>query len=241
MKVLSWNILAQEWIKKSHYKGLDEKILFNRKKRFSTIKKHILEEKPDIILLQEVMPYEYKHLVKLLKETHHASPLLPISWNGVYGQSGNATFIGRNLLKTKSLACDIMHKNINDFCLYTIINKDFAIFNIHLDDISHQTRLKQIKELTLYERLHKQTIIGGDFNQDFRINSRLYNITSSNYKISNKEFITYFNESAINIDNILVKGLSFDKNTKLSYIPEDKTQFFLYYGSDHRPIIANIL
>ena len=106
MKVLSWNILAQEWIKKSYYKGVDEKILFNRKKRFSTIKKHILEEKADIILLQEVMPYEYKHLVKLLKETHHASPLLPISWNGVYGQSGNVTFIGRN---SSSVITEISH------------------------------------------------------------------------------------------------------------------------------------
>lgn len=237
MKVLSWNILAHEWIKKSHYKGLDKKILFNRKKRFSTIKKHLLEEKADIILLQEVMPYEYKHLVKLLKETHYASPLLPISWNGVYGQSGNATFIGRNLLKSKNLECEVMHKNVNDFCLYTIVNKDFAIFNIHLDDLSHQTRLKQIKELSLYEKLHKNCVIGGDFNELFRINSKLYNFTTSNYKISNKECITYFNESAMNIDNILIKGKEYIINKTQSNYYENKTDFFKSYGSDHLPVI----
>ena len=37
MKVLSWNILAHEFIKKSYYPMINPKILFNRKGRLTQI------------------------------------------------------------------------------------------------------------------------------------------------------------------------------------------------------------
>ena len=62
MKIMSWNILAAEWIKKSYYPTIDKKILFNRRARFTRILKTIKEENADIILLQEVMQLEYNSL-----------------------------------------------------------------------------------------------------------------------------------------------------------------------------------
>jgi mRNA deadenylase 3'-5' endonuclease subunit Ccr4 len=37
MKILTWNILAAEWIKKSYYPNVKKKILFDRKSRLKRI------------------------------------------------------------------------------------------------------------------------------------------------------------------------------------------------------------
>ena len=41
MIILTWNILASEWIKKSHYPGIDESVLFDYTARFSKISEKI--------------------------------------------------------------------------------------------------------------------------------------------------------------------------------------------------------
>ena len=44
MKIVSWNILAAEWIKKSYYPTIKEKVLFDRKTRFKRIIERINQE-----------------------------------------------------------------------------------------------------------------------------------------------------------------------------------------------------
>ena len=68
MKILSWNVLASEWIKKSYYPTVKENILFDRRSRLKRIMERIIYENPDIILLQEVMSLEYKTFMKYLLE-----------------------------------------------------------------------------------------------------------------------------------------------------------------------------
>ena len=53
MKVLSWNILANEYIQKKYYPTVQEELLV-RTERFKTIITKLLEINADIILLQEV-------------------------------------------------------------------------------------------------------------------------------------------------------------------------------------------
>ena len=55
MKILTWNILASEWIKQSYYPKVDKSVVFNRKSRFAQICKILNEYDADIIMLQEVM------------------------------------------------------------------------------------------------------------------------------------------------------------------------------------------
>jgi mRNA deadenylase 3'-5' endonuclease subunit Ccr4 len=37
MKILTWNILASEWIKKSYYPGVNADVIFDNNTRFSRI------------------------------------------------------------------------------------------------------------------------------------------------------------------------------------------------------------
>jgi mRNA deadenylase 3'-5' endonuclease subunit Ccr4 len=62
IKVMSWNILALEFVKKSYYPMLNINSINNRVKRIKKIINILLEENSDIILLQEVMLNEYNYL-----------------------------------------------------------------------------------------------------------------------------------------------------------------------------------
>ena len=64
MKILTWNTLASEWIKKSYYPNTNDDIIFDRKSRFEQITKIIDECDADVIMLQEVMKMEYSLLKK---------------------------------------------------------------------------------------------------------------------------------------------------------------------------------
>ena len=55
IKVICWNILAIEFVKKKDYPMLETNSIDNRNVRIKKITKRLLEENADIILLQEVM------------------------------------------------------------------------------------------------------------------------------------------------------------------------------------------
>ena len=74
MKVLSWNILANEYIKKQYYPQVKEELLI-REDRFKLISSKLKEINADIILLQEVMSAEYKNLKELLSHKYFISKL----------------------------------------------------------------------------------------------------------------------------------------------------------------------
>ena len=68
VKVLSWNILASEWITKEDYPDIKQAELFNSKKRIKTIIDKLKTYNSDIMLLQEVMPDAYKVINKSFKD-----------------------------------------------------------------------------------------------------------------------------------------------------------------------------
>ena len=142
MKILSWNILASEWIKKSYYKNVKDHILFNRNQRFKTIFTKIHHENPDIILLQEVMKLEYMSLKRNLGHIYHISPIKAVKWQyspnnkNEKSESGNITLLKKSLFPRHS-SC-ISHCSL-DFGIYTTClykKQILTIFNIHLDDLS---------------------------------------------------------------------------------------------------------
>jgi endonuclease/exonuclease/phosphatase family metal-dependent hydrolase len=254
MKIMSWNILASEWIKQIYYPKINKKTLFNRKARFNKIMKTINEENADIIMLQEVMLLEYNSLKHYLNNKYKISPLNPIKWKypkdnqtKSQSESGNVTFIKKNILN--SIKDDINHQSF-EFGIYTEIpNNNISILNIHLDDLSVNTRNKQMKSVESLLYTKPKCIIGGDFNQPYRKNSKIYNLPE--FTIHNTNCPTYYIEEKMNIDNIMSRG--FDKNIskneknnndkkhenqeQCGIYPTTMEEGFEMYGSDHLPVI----
>ena len=248
MKILSWNILAAEWIKKSYYPTVDKKVLFDRKSRLKKIMERIMEENPDILLLQEVMEMEYKTLCKHLKGKYHISILSPINWakntdvETIKSESGNVTLLKKTGFKN-SYEQTLEH-NFGLYSTATYIHKNHSkqihIFNIHLNDLHGQTRNKQMNLIRPFAEKQEQCIIGGDFNQEFRATSRVYSLKG--FTVHNK-CATYYIEKNMNIDNILTKGFSEEKdihNDTCNYVPLKVENGFKIYGSDHLPVIINL-
>jgi len=244
MKIMSWNILASEWIKQIYYPRVNKKILFNRKARFNKIMKTINQENADIIMLQEVMSLEYKSLKHYLDNKYTISPLNPIKWKYPkdnktknQGESGNVTFIRKNILN-KNTNKEINHQSF-DFGIYTQIPNNISVLNIHLDDLSSTTRNKQIKSVESLLYTTPKCIIGGDFNQPYRKNSKIYNLPE--FTIHNTNCPTYYIEEKMNIDNIMSRG--FDENhendseEQCGIYPTTMEEGFEMYGSDHLPVM----
>ena len=241
MKILSWNILAEEWIKSSYYTKIHTHILFNRSARFQRILGILQNSKADIILLQEVMPSEYEMLKYHFHINYIISPLALIQWKNQdenedvnKGTSGNMTLLSRNQKQFQ----DIKHYAF-DFGLYIEL-EEIGICNIHLDDLSKQKRIIQIKMLEeeiLYRK--NKVILGGDFNEDYQENSFIYNVNE--FIVHNKECSTYYIDKKMNIDNIMTRGF-FEEDKEKQYFkyPSSMQEGMLEYGSDHLPIIVEI-
>jgi endonuclease/exonuclease/phosphatase family metal-dependent hydrolase len=239
MKILSWNVLASEWIKKSYYPTVKENILFDRRSRLKRIMERIIYENPDIILLQEVMSLEYKTFMKYLNNKYHLSFLNTIDWSDKDNkkeekpsESGNVTLLKKTIFKRI-----IQHKKLDlNTGLYTSTlykNKQIHIYNIHLNDLHGQTRNKQINSIRPLIAEQKYCIIAGDFNQEYKRNSKLYTIDDMTV---HNMCPTYYIEKNMNIDNILTKGLKKQEDPMCNHVPIKVENGFKMYGSDHIPV-----
>ena len=228
MKILCWNILAEEWIKKSYYPTIQDFSVMDTSKRLQLILKKLITEDADIMLLQEVMDLDYDILYDHFNKAYYISSLKPIQWDKSNSCSGNITLV-------RKTSC----KRISEYPLdYGVVVKadHLTIFNIHLDDISFKKRKRQID--LLRPRINKESyvILGGDFNQEYKEACPLYQF--KHLTVHNK-CITYFVEKNMNIDNILTKGYTVFKD-KCQLVPTTVTEGLLLYGSDHIPVITNV-
>lgn len=252
IKVLSWNILANEFIKKSYYPNLDINLLNNRNERIKIILNKLLNENPDIILLQEVMISEYNYLKKYLKKIYYFSKLIKINWDlNKYKntESGNIILYKKICFHKKNNSYDLIFDNkIYGICIETQIKNDkndkkikfLRIFNLHLDDTNWQTRLSQINLIRPQLEKIEYCIIGGDFNQQFNKSSKIYNIDK--FTVTNTKNITYYIEKNMNIDNIFVKkNIFLIKNNMVNELKLSKKEIFSKYGSDHLPVIVTLM
>ena len=242
MKIISWNILANEFINKRYYPMIPANILLNRANRQNRIIITLRENDADIMLLQEVMQAEYNLLVHYFGKSHHLLRGKYITWQNKRSYSGNVTL----LRKTFFNAASIFRVNL-DFGLAvqcaTKSGSPLLILNIHLDDISRTKRMIQMTELELSIFSQPNVILGGDFNEHYKPDSpsELYQkMKSLGLKISNRE-PTYFIERPQCIDNILLKGIPAN-NIKLITKKDDKyiVAQYLNYGSDHLPVVDKI-
>jgi endonuclease/exonuclease/phosphatase family metal-dependent hydrolase len=245
MKIISWNILADEFVKKKYYKEFDIVFLHNRLERIKRIVKRITDENCSIILLQEVMNYEYEY-IKRHFTNYYFSPLCNINWSQK-SESGNVTMFKKTIFSANFTNNKIIYKK-KVFGLQTILylknnpHIQINIFNIHLNDSYWQIRVAQlniIKDLVMYM---KYVIIAGDFNQNYSSNNSMYLIPK--FITHNKTVPTYFIEKYINIDNILTKGFSvnYSGNNSINNIQLIPKQQLIYlFASDHLPVITNVI
>jgi exonuclease III len=115
MKIVSWNILANEFIKKADYPMIKGKMLFNRKGRLTQITSILKKVNADVMLLQEVMQAEYNSLSETFDKEYYIIKGNNINWYNKKSYSGNVTFLRKKLFSLS--ANNHMIKNL-EFGLY---------------------------------------------------------------------------------------------------------------------------
>ena len=237
MRILSWNILASEWIKKSYYKDADHAMLFNRRQRFTKITELIREVDADIVMLQEVMTQEHKKFIAQFEKDYIISGLNKIVWQYKSdSKSGNVTMVKRSMFGDHDVKQHSKDYGLYTQCIHNNIHYD--VFNIHLDDLSRKKRYDQMEEACNTCRSNKcVNIIAGDFNQVCRAGSKFYDIAG--FMVHNK-CATYYNERNMNIDNILTRGTKKQIPSKCYASPTTFDEGIKLYGSDHLPVITDI-
>jgi len=240
MKILSWNILADEFIKKRYYPMIPPELLLNRPQRQTQIIKTLTAMDMDIMLLQEVMLSEYKTLKNSFQSTYHLIRSKNIKWQDKQGSSGNVILLRKTLFQLSQPVIPLTF-GIGLRCLYK--KKPLIIFNVHLDDLSADMRRKQFSELLPDVNQNASVIIGGDFNENYMMKtpSKLYEgIKANSLKIVNNK-PSYYIERKMCIDNILTKGVELKHH--LAHVMDafqgDRVKQFQTYGSDHLPVVVN--
>ena len=272
MKILSWNILANEFIKQDYYPMIPRHILFNRANRQDQIIRHLKSIEADIMFLQEVMQSEYNLLTYEFSNSYHIIRGKYIRWQNKRSYSGNVILLRKTLFFIQDIQYDLSF-GLAVQCFFKKTKKDkpnpLLIINVHLDDISQSTRLKQIKALEPMILNHSNIILGGDFNENYtkyqtKHHTKLYDtLFKYQFKGYNHE-PTYYIDMKTCIDNILFKGFeSYSKKTihlnmdilanidtvanadtpakfdTLANLDTPANQY-AYYGSDHLPVIVEV-
>lgn len=234
MKLVSWNILANEFISPEDYPMLSVETLFNRKNRFRQIVRVLKTLDADIIFLQEVMLWEYRRLAKAL-QVYHVYRGKNIKWYAESSHSGNLILLRKNLFHRRA--------PIYDFPFgFGLRLPDGLLVNVHLNDKSHTKRLKEIKHLLPFFAREKSVILGGDFNQNYKSTSSLYKcLAVAGFKTYMKE-PTYFLDKKMSIDHLLVKGSNWPQGAiePVQIFDGNFAKQFKVYGSDHLPVVLRI-
>ena len=114
--------------------------------------------------LQEVMLGEYNLLVHTFQKTHHLFRSKNIKWQEKQSSSGNVILLRKTLFHHPDLLFFSFGLGVQ--CTYQ--KQPLCIFNIHLDDLSMEKRIAQLKEILPYAEYHNRIIIGGDFNENYK-------------------------------------------------------------------------
>ena len=222
MKVVTWNILANEFIEPGSLPP------FNSQNRLAHINNVLHQMDADIIFLQEVM------LPENLPSSYFIFQGKNIKWYNSTSQSSNVILVRKNLFNPRDVSVFHFPFGIG------LRLKSLWLLNVHLDDLSYTKRIQQVKQLLPLLQSRKQIILGGDFNQHYKSTSHLYTLlTDAGLKIYMKN-PTYFLDKKMSIDHLMTKGLPTGISTPVNSYEGDFLKQFRMYGSDHLPVVLNL-
>jgi endonuclease/exonuclease/phosphatase family metal-dependent hydrolase len=254
-QVLTWNILADEFVHEQDYLHFDFDQIKNRNQRIETITNYLLQQDLNIILLQEVMINEMHYLHDKMFETFYFSHLYSNQWDDYpNSESGNLVLFSKKHFTDLFYTEPLMYKE-KVFGVHVLLyekktNQRLHIFNIHLNDQYFLIRKAQLKSIQNKLQNYNRVILGGDFNQNYWSNNKTLYKMNDNYIVLNTMYKTYYvNKANINIDNILVKGFqnndnenNDNKNNNNDNENNDNNDFLMkLYGSDHLPVHGKII
>ena len=229
MIIMSFNILADVFIdfkNPEEYYPTIKKEMLKMKHRFNTLIKYI---HGDIIMLQEVTPYIRNKIISIFGDKYIVLPLsVHISSTET---TGNLTLLKRN--KFGAIQYDTLYINNTAVSVTSVYYDDTTIYNIHLNDVAHAIRMKELKHIISTFDKTRKIIIGGDFNSD---NKKLHHLLKD-FKMGIHSKSTYLCEDHM-IDYIYVYGFKKamgDVNNKINSKNCYQTTIEKY-GSDHYPV-----
>jgi endonuclease/exonuclease/phosphatase family metal-dependent hydrolase len=245
MKILSWNILADEFIETRYYPMIPRDLLFNRKKRQERIVETLIKENADIMLLQEVMRSEFNLLYTHFHTAYHLVRGKYIQWQkNKRGYSGNVILLRKSMFflpQNEKYRIDLNFGLAIQCQLREKKESMLLIANVHLDDILQGNRIKQVKQLEPLFTSHSHIILGGDFNEHYTSKAKLYKTLNEYSFTSYNEAPTYYIEHKLSIDHILLKGFINKKTCKvINDFGSDIVEQFTHYGSDHLPVLLTL-
>lgn len=233
--------MANEFITQKYYPMIPAKLLFNQPQRQERIIETLKQADADIMLLQEVMQPEYNRLVDEFDKTYYLIKGNYIQWKNAPSYSGNVILLRKSMFAgprepldlTYGLAIQV-HLKQSDLSLF--------ILNLHLDDQDQQTRLQQLKESENLLLNHKHIILGGDLNEHYTKKAQLYTALQAYYFTLFNEEPTYYINSALSLDHILLKGFETHRKTckVLNRFQNNVVAQFTHYGSDHLPVLLTV-
>lgn len=211
MKVLTWNILAEEWS--------DEKLDIHRNERLDIILKTLKNINADIILLQEVMICEYNEIKKVFKKDYVISNIEKSHWPGLKGESGLMKLVKRDIKNIK-----VVNLHLDD-----------------KSKLRRKTQLSEIVEdLEIFKKVviggdFNENITSDDFfNKLYRIGFK--SALNENDFYHGKT--TYIFGKQVLIDNIFFKGLKMINTYVLDKKCGNYRCQLESIGSDHYPVIT---
>jgi len=224
MKIVTWNILANEFIEPGSLPR------FNSKERFNQIRKVLQQIDADIIFLQEVIVPEFRHLIPPSYVIFQGKN---IKWYNRESQSSNIILIRKGMFNFNRRDVQTYHFPFG----IGIRLKSMWLLNVHLDDLSYTKRIQQAKQLLPLIQSEKQIILGGDFNQNYKSTSHLYKLlTDAGLKIYMKN-PTYFLDGKMSIDHLMTKNLPTGVVLPVDSYEGNFLKQFQIYGSDHLPVV----
>jgi endonuclease/exonuclease/phosphatase family metal-dependent hydrolase len=238
INILSWNVLAQDYIDNSYKDYIDYLDFDVRSKKIINIL-HKIDS--DIIFLQEV-DYKLYKLLKIEFQDYYFGKLEKKCW----AECSTQTF---NLIMSKYKIKLIKYFKLNEFNNYqgifrvNINKQNIYLVNVHLYDKNKKVRNMEIKKIFRILNILNITdkiIIGGDFNSNITNNQDLF--YKNNFKIigyPKNKFTYQLNNEYLAIDYFIVNVINNIKNIKVK-IYKPNIPLLKYYGSDHLPIILNI-
>ena len=222
------------------------------KVRMPYIRKILEEASPDVIGFQEVKTPQYKYLLKILKKYDYeyrkrddtkAGEATPVFYkkkrftclkkdtfwiSDTYKEMSNT--YGGKCIRT----CSYVHLKDN------ITNKEFSVFNVHLDHMSDNARIKGVK---LIKRLIKEFnisniphLIIGDMNDHYKsapINELFLDYVDASKMKNDSSEVTFHNYGT---DKQKIDYIALSKDIKQLDYKVITTKFNEIYPSDHYPI-----